>query len=67
MPSVGNKYLLLESLADHRKDDSALGVEDQKVVVKGKDTIRKSTADWGISYKRKDGSTLWEVLSNLKE
>ena len=28
----GNEYLLLEVLIDHRKNDSALGVEDQKAV-----------------------------------
>ena len=36
-----NKYLLLESFFNHRKDDTALSVEGQKTVVKGKLTIRK--------------------------
>ena len=31
----GNKYLLLESFVDCSKGDMALGVEDQKMVVKG--------------------------------
>ena len=31
----GNEYLLLESFIDHRKNGSALSVEDQKIVVKG--------------------------------
>ena len=30
----GNEYLLLETFANHRKNGSALGVEDQKVVIK---------------------------------
>ena len=34
-----NEYLLLMSLIDNR-NDTALGVEDQKVVVKGYGTIR---------------------------
>ena len=41
-----NEYLLLDSAVDHRNDDSALGLEDQKVVVNGKATIRMSTACW---------------------
>ena len=32
----GNGYLLLEVFANHRKNDSALGVEDQKRLSKGK-------------------------------
>ena len=31
----GNKYLLLEAFVDHRINNSALSVEDQKVVIKG--------------------------------
>ena len=31
----GNEYLLLEMLIDHRKNGSALIVEDQKAVIKG--------------------------------
>ena len=62
-----NEYLLLEAFIDHRKDGSALSVKDQKLVVKGKETLRKSTAGWGIHCKWKDGSKLWEKLSNLKE
>ena len=33
--SVGNEYLLLEAFDSHRKNDSALSVEDQKIFVKG--------------------------------
>ena len=32
-----NEYLLLKAFADHRNSGSALIVEDQKIVVKGKD------------------------------
>ena len=43
MPSVmlmGNEYLLLEALVDHRKNASALCVKDQKVVMKEQETLR---------------------------
>ena len=45
----------------------ALSVEDQKVVIKGWEILRKSTAGWDICCKWKDGYTSWEKLSNLKE
>ena len=54
----GDDYLLLESLVNHRKDDSALGIENQKVVIKWRKTLRKSTAGEYICCKFKDGSTL---------
>ena len=44
----GNKYLLLEAFIDLRKNGSALNVEDQKIVVKGQQTLRKSIAGWDI-------------------
>ena len=37
----GNKYLLLEAFADHRKNGSPLNVENQRKVVKGQETLRK--------------------------
>ena len=63
----GNKYFLWEVIIDHRKNDSALSAEDQKVVVEGQETIIKLIAGWDICCGWKDGSTLWEKLSNLKE
>ena len=62
-----NEYLLLEALINHRKNGSALSVEDQQIVVKGSETLRKSKGGWDICCKWKDGSTSWEKLSNLKE
>ena len=62
-----NKYLLLEAFIDHRKNGSALSVEDKKVVLKGFKNLRKSIAGWDICCKWKDKSTSWEKLSNLKK
>ena len=53
----GNEYLLLKGFINHRKNCSALNVEDQRTVVKKWDTLRKSTVGWDICYKWKDGST----------
>ena len=46
-----NEYLLLEAFIYHRKNESALSVEDQKIVVKGQETLQKSIADWDICCK----------------
>ena len=62
-----NEYLLLEAFIGHRKNGLAPTVEDQRIVVKGQDTLRKSTAGWDIFCEWKDGSTLWKKLSNCKE
>ena len=63
----GNEYILLEELVDWRKDGNALSMEDQKIVVKGRPSLRRSTAGWQICCQWKDGSTSWEKLSDLKE
>ena len=39
-----NENLLLEALIDHQKNGGVLSVEEQKVVIKGQETLRKSTA-----------------------
>ena len=62
-----NKYLLIETFVNDRKDDWAHIEEDQKVVAKGRETIRKSAAGWDICCEWKGGSTSWKKLSNLKE
>ena len=62
----GKEYLVLGTLLDHRKNGSALSVEDQMILVKGQETLRKSAADCDICRKWKDRSTLWEKLSNLR-
>ena len=47
----GDEYLYLEAFVNHRKSSSALSVKGQKIVVKGKETLRNSTAGWNICCK----------------
>ena len=63
----GNEYSLLYSFLDHRKNGLAFSVEDKKIVVKGQETLRRSTAGWDICCKWKDGFISWRKLSNLEE
>ena len=62
-----NEYLLLYSLIDNLMDDRAIFFADQEINIHGRPVIYKSTASWQICCLFKDGSTLLEELSELKE
>ena len=63
----GNDLLLLESMVDYRKSEKALSIKDQKIVHRGRPSLRRTTVGWQICVQWKDGSTSWEKLSDLKE
>ena len=62
----GNQYVLLDSIVDYRKQDNALSLSDQKIVVKGCKSLH-STIGWQLCCRWRDGSTSWEKLSDVKE
>jgi hypothetical protein len=64
----GNQYVLLDSIIDHKRLDSAIRSLDQKVVRPNRHTyLRRSTIGWQVCCQLKDGSTSWESLADLKE
>jgi hypothetical protein len=64
----GNQYVLLDSIIDHKRLDSAIKPLDQKVVQPdGCTYLRRSTIGWQLCCQWKDGSTSWESLADLKE
>ena len=63
----GRHQLILDGIVGHRKDSSAVALDDQIIVVNGKNCKRKSTVGWDLCIQWKDGSTSWEKLSGLKE
>jgi hypothetical protein len=64
----GNQYVLLDSIIDHKRLDSAIRPLDQKVVrPDGHTYLRRSTIGWQLCCQWKDGSTSWESLADLKE
>eukprot|EP00804_Cyclotella_cryptica_P002927 CCRYP_013278-RA/>CCRYP_013278-RA protein AED:0.25 eAED:0.29 QI:0/0/0/1/1/1/2/0/233 len=63
----GNEYVLFDSFVDFRRDGTALSLADQKVVVKGRPSLCRTTVGWLLCCQWKDGSTSWEKLSDLKE
>ena len=62
-----NEYLLLDTLMDYHKDYKAIPLTDQQISIEGRTLSHKTTAVWQICCQWKDGSTSWEVLSELKE
>ena len=63
----GNEYLLLDSFVDYDRSKKALTHEQQRIMVKVKLSMRRTTFGWHICCQWKDGSTTWEKLSDLKE
>ena len=63
----GNQYLLLDSIIDHRSDQSAVKDHDKYIIVNGRQYLRKTTVGWKLCVQWKDGSTSWERLADLKE
>ncbi len=64
----GNQYVLLDSIIDHRRLDSAIRPSDQKVVrPDGGTYLKRNTVGWQVCCQWKDGSTSWEKLADLKE
>ena len=65
--SDGRQYMLLNSIVDHERLDSAVAKGDEFVVVNGKKCQIKNTKGWKLCIQWKDGSTSWEKLAALKE
>ena len=64
----GNQYVLLDSLTDHRRLDTALRLSDQTAVCNdGRTYQKRDTVGWQICCQWKNGSTSWEKLSDLTE
>ncbi len=63
-----NQYVLLESLIDQQRLDTALQLSDQTAVRNDGVTYQKrNTVGWQICCQWKDDSLSWEKLSDLKE
>ena len=62
----GNQFALLQEIIGHRKDNTALNVEDMYVQGTKNLSMKKSTKGWYLQIMWKDGSTTWEPLKDLK-
>ena len=57
----------MDSIVDYKKGSNALELKDQRMVHRGKPSLRRTTVGWHLCVHWKDGSTSWEKLSDLKE
>ena len=64
---AGNQYLLLDSIIDHEIDDTAVTDRDRYVYVNGCKHYWKTTCGVKLCAQRKNGSTTWEQLIDLKQ
>ena len=62
-----NQYLFLDEIINFCKTDTALFIEDQKIVVKGRASMSRSTVGWKVCCQCKYGLTSWEILKDPKE
>jgi hypothetical protein len=62
----GNEFVLLDSIVDWRKDDSAVKLKDQARIVDGKKVIKRSTKGWELCCEWRNGSTSWQSLKDLE-
>ena len=62
-----NQYVLLDDVIDFRKTNSTLSIEYQKIVVKGRAFLCRSTVGWQVCCQWKDRSTSWEMISDMKK
>ena len=62
----GNRFVLLDSIVDHRTDGSELKAEDAFITSKNGGKKRKMTSKgWEILLQWKDGSTTWEAMKDV--
>jgi Reverse transcriptase (RNA-dependent DNA polymerase). len=64
----GNRYVLMDAIADHRVDGSQLKVNEAFIKSSNGGQRRKETTKgWEILIQWKDGSCTWEALKDVKE
>ena len=64
----GNRYVLLDSIVDHRTTGDEVKQDDAFITsANGGKRRRETTKGWEILIQWKDGSTTWETLKDIKE
>jgi hypothetical protein len=63
----GHKYLLLDTIIDHRGHSTAMSVANMWITShNGNKVLKRTTQGWQLCVQWRDGSTSWETLANLK-
>ena len=63
----GNQHLLMDTIIDHKTDDTAVKFADHFIVKNGRQHYQKTTQGWMLCISWKDGTASWEPLASAKE
>jgi hypothetical protein len=64
----GNRFVMLESIVDHRTDGNEIKEDDAFIMSHNGGRRRKQTTrGWEILLQWKDGSSTWETMKDVKE
>ena len=64
----GNRFVLLDSIADYRTDGTELKQQESIIISKNGGRRRKETTKgWEILLQWKDGSSTWEAMKDIKQ
>ena len=63
----GNQFLLLDSIVEHKADSTAVQPGKDKFRYHGRLVQKRMTRGWNLCVQWKDGTTMWERLTDLKE
>jgi hypothetical protein len=65
--SEGKQFLLLEEISDHKRDQSAISIDEGFMTSRNGNKVRKKTTrGWKFKVEWKDGSSSWIPLNELK-
>ena len=63
----GNQQIFLGCINDFKLNEHAVQMADKEVIIKGRKYLEKKTKGWYLCCNRKDGTSTWERLADLKE
>jgi hypothetical protein len=63
----GYRHLIFQEIMDHKKDHTAILMDDKWIQHGANKSLRKTTQGWFLQVSWRDGTTSWESLQNLKE
>ena len=64
--SEGHDTLLMDCMVNYKRNEHVPTIQDHKILVKGRPSLRHSTVGWFICIQWKDGLISWEKLSDMK-
>ncbi len=63
----GNRRLIFQEITDHKKDHTAIPIDDRWIQHDVNQTLRKTTQGWCLQILWQDGTTSRKNLHNIKK